>query len=68
MALVREFTASNGAHIQIYDDCYAGISEEELQQRYRQISETILRIDRNIQLREMKAKEEAERAAKKAKA
>ena len=68
MALVREFKASNGAHIQIYDDCYAGISEEELQRRYRQIYETILRIDRNIQLREMKAKEEAERAPKKPKA
>ena len=61
MALVREYTASNGAHVEIYDDCYAGISEEELQRRYRQISETILRVDRNIQLRELKAAQEAER-------
>lgn len=59
MAVVREYVTPNGVHVRIHDDCYAGISEEELARRKQRISETILRVDRNIQLREMKAREEA---------
>lgn len=59
MALVRELVTSNGVHVKIFDDCYAGISAEELERRKRKLSETILRVDRNIQLREMKAAQEA---------
>lgn len=61
MALVWEFHEA-GATVQVFDDCYAGISEEELERRKRQISETILRVDRNIQLREMRAAQEAAKA------
>ena len=61
MALVRELVTSNGVHVEIHDDCYAGVSAEELERRKRHMYETIARVDRNIQLREIKAKQEAEK-------
>ena len=51
MALVREFVTKLGVTVRIMDDCYAGISAEELARRRRQISDAINRIADNIQRR-----------------
>ena len=61
MAIVREITAPNGVRMRVHDDCYAGISAEELARRKRQISEAILRIDYNWQLREMAAQKDKQK-------
>ena len=53
MAIVRDYIAPNGVRVRVDDDCYAGISEEELARRKREVSEAILAIDRAVQLREM---------------
>lgn len=57
MAIVREIITSNGVHVRIHDDCYAGVSEEELARRKRRLAEAILTVDRNVQLRELAAQE-----------
>lgn len=51
MACVREFTSKLGVKVRIMDDCYAGISAEELKRRRQHISDVINRIADNIQHR-----------------
>ena len=63
MALVREMVTSNGVHVKIFDDCYAGISKEELERRKREIAEAIARVDINHQMRQLKAAQEAAQEA-----
>ena len=58
MAIVKEWTCSNGVHVRIDDACCRDLSPEELARRRRQISEAILRIDRNAQLRALAARNE----------
>lgn len=53
MAIVKDYIAPNGVRVRVDDDCYAGISAEELARRKREVSEAILAIDRSVQLREM---------------
>lgn len=49
--LVRSLTTAGGVTVRIHDDCYAGVSGEEMERRRRLLSEAILEIDRSDQLR-----------------
>lgn len=60
MAIVKDYIAPNGVRVRVDDDCYAGISAEELARRKREVSEAILAIDRAVQLREMAEREDRE--------
>ena len=51
MAVVAEFKTALGVTVRIRDDCYAGISAEELARRRQQISDVINRIADNAQRR-----------------
>lgn len=42
MAIVKEFTARNGAHVIVRDDCYRDASPEELERRYEEIRRAII--------------------------
>ena len=50
MAIVKTIRCANGGTVLIADDCYAGLSAEELERRRRAISRAILEIDRKCQL------------------
>lgn len=54
MAIVAEFKCANGARVQIADDCYRGISAEELERRWAAVGREILRIDRAVQLERLR--------------
>ena len=56
MAVVRDYVItedrpSRGAHIVVMDDCYRGISAEELARRRMETARIIRQIDFNAQLR-----------------
>lgn len=51
MAIVKDFYASNGAHILVDDRCYAGVSKEEMERRKKLVIDTATEIAINIELR-----------------
>lgn len=58
MAIVKDFYASNGAHILVDDRCYAGISKEEMERRKKLVIDTATQIAINIELRRRAAERE----------
>ena len=63
MAIVQNFKCSNGAEIYIHDDAYAGISEEEMQRRQRELLECAKKIMINEEIRRIREAESAEEAS-----
>ena len=64
MAVVKEFIASNGAHITVLDDAYAGVSDEEMAERWKRVEEIGRRMAINNEIRRRKREAEAQAAAK----
>lgn len=58
MAIVREFTARNGVHVKVADDCYAHLTPEEHAARVREINRRIWQILIDEELRKAARKEE----------
>ena len=58
MAIVRTIQCENGGTVMIADDCYRGLSAEELERRHAEISRVILRIDRKYQANKLQNTEE----------
>lgn len=56
--VVMEFTSRSGVRVQVCDDAYAGISEEEEARRRRQISEAINRINDSLRRRAAEAQQD----------
>jgi len=52
MAVVAEFDTKQGVHIKILDDAIAGVSEEEMRRRIREVQRTAWRIWEAQKLRE----------------
>ncbi|MCM1166798.1 MAG: hypothetical protein NC299_12905 [Lachnospiraceae bacterium] len=64
MAIIRTFTAKNGAHITVDDSAIAGVSDEEMQKRI----DLMLKTAEEIWWNEMRRRAAAERAKQKAEA
>ena len=62
MAIVKDFYASNGAHILVDDSGYAGISEEEMQRRRQLMIDTARQIAINIEVRRIQAELAAQKS------
>ena len=52
MAVIEEFTTSQGVHIRIRDDAIAGVSKEEMKRRIDQVRRTAWQIAIAEQVRE----------------
>lgn len=65
MAVVMEYTAKNGAQIVVLDDAYAGVSDEEMAERWRRVEECARQIAINTEIRRIKSEREAQAAAAK---
>ena len=65
MAVVMEFVASNGAHVTVLDDAYAGVSKEEMAKRWERVEEIGRRMAINNEIRRIKLEREAQAAAEK---
>ena len=60
MAIVREFIASNGVHVQIADDCYRDLTPEEVERRRAEVWRVMCQIAANAaRIEEERAKAEA---------
>lgn len=51
MAIVQSFRCSNGAEINVYDDDYAEISDEEMKHRQSEVQECAKKIIINAEVR-----------------
>ena len=63
MAVVMDYIAKTGARIVVKDDAYAGVSDEEMARRWKNVEEIAQRMAVNNELRrlEQEALENAEK-------
>ena len=58
MAVVMDYYTKAGAHITVLDDAYAGVSEEEMARRWKNVEETARQIAINNEIRRLKREAE----------
>lgn len=63
MAVVMDFYTEAGARITVLDDAYAGVSDEEMAERWRRVEECAREIAINTEIRRIKREKEAQAAA-----
>ncbi len=54
MAEVSDFTVGTGARVIVKDDAYAGLSDEEMAQRWRRVDELAMELAVNNEIRRLK--------------